>query len=124
MNKSIMTILNCKVIISILFLLLCIITYKYFLLMNVNEIHYNKMLEGDFLRVIVNSSGKTEHQLKQKWKNIVNEKNRTYILFSDNLLSEPFFLTKNYKAKVTDFYGYIFQYNEQGNLIKHGLYKP
>jgi len=86
------------------------------------------MLEYEYLMETINNSNKTLQYFKDKWgKDFIKESEPCcYEVEANVVLKDPFFHEKQkaYGFKAFDFYGYVFEFDPRGKLIRGYMLKP
>ncbi len=90
-----------------------------------NAYFRNKVLEFEHLKKTIDESNFSLPFLKKKWGDqLLSMPNNVYILKSEILLSDEYFSNNRYLLNKSDFYGYEFQFDNSGKLLRFSFYKP
>lgn len=88
-----------------------------------NRYYYNKLVENEYLKRIVNDSGFNIEEIKKNWSGeIIRQNNGIYIL-KLNTVNHSFFIDSKHNSGATDFYGYELHV-KNGRITGIYFYKP
>lgn len=112
------------IIVSVAFAAIVLLLIQISSIRQKNFYHRNRMIESEYLKMIVNDSNFSYGFFSEKWGGNLQKLNDIYILTSQTVLKDPFFVKKEYKTGKSDFFGYEFKFDNKGNLKWFNFYKP
>lgn len=116
-----------KIILAVaafLIVLTCLFIYNYSYIFDKNADIRNKQIEKEYLDSIVMECNGNYNLFMEKWNDFIVIQGDYITLTKEQLLKTKFFKKKKYKKYLTDFYGYSFRFDTDGNMTWHGYYKP